>query len=348
MELSRRNFLGSTLAAAGVAGLTAKPGLSSSQSMSGYKRGPLGKIVGELPPGRYDSHIHVFRHDEPDPERFKRELDGAGISGCCLFSVPPTRSFPSDPAEADPVWAMDNVIGWCGASPTYYPFYWINPLRSDACDLVDLAVKKGIYGFKVIRNEGKPCEGAAMKVYERIAGHGKPVTFHTGILWDGLASSDNFRPVNWEPLVEIPHLRFALCHISWPWCDECIAVYGKLLNAIVKRGDKVPEMFIDTTPGTPRIYRRDALAKIYTIGYDILDHIQFGTDCNVKKYGQTWCTDWMKTDDGIFGDLGLDAKISDSYYRGSLQRYLFGGTGGVRNVPVPDGELGNRKASDVQ
>ena len=345
MNLSRRGFIGSALATAGAPAVLAAT--AAAKPLSAYKRGALGKIVGELPPGRYDSHIHVFHRDEPEPERFRREIEGAGLAGCCLFSLRPDRRFDNEPPEPDPEWAMDNVIRWCSASPTFYPFYWIDPVRPDACDLVDLAVKKGIYGFKVIRNQGKPCEGAAMKTYARIAEHKKPLTFHTGILWDGKASSDNFRPANWEPLLEIPHLRFALCHISWPWCDECIAVYGKLLNAIASRGDKVPEMFIDTTPGTPKIYRRDALAKVFTIGYDVMDHVQFGTDCNVKKYNADWCVDWQRTDDAIFAELGLDAKTVDSNYRGSLQRYLFGGDNKPRKVPVPDGTLGKRKGNDI-
>jgi len=347
MELSRRGFIGTTLAA-GAAPLFGATAAVPDYDVRKYKTGALGKIVGELPPGRYDSHIHVFHHGEPEPERLKRELDAAGVAGCCLFSVQPFHRFASEPPLADPEWAMDNVVAWCSASPTYYPFYFIDPVRPDACDLVDLAVKKGIYGFKVIRNSGKPCEGRAMEVYAKIASYGKPLTFHTGILWDAMASSDNFRPANWEPLIEIPHLRFALCHISWPWCDECIAVYGKLLNAIAKRGDKVPEMFIDTTPGTPKIYRREALSKIFTIGYDVFDHVQFGTDCNVKKYAADWCTDWMKTDDAVFAELGLDAKTVDSNYRGSFRRYLFGGANGKRSIPVPDGTLGERNANDVQ
>ena len=334
MDISRRGFIGATLA---TATLSQARTAAAAKPLSDYRRGPLGKIVGELPPGRYDSHIHVFHREEPEPERFKREVESAGLAGCCLFSLRPDRRFDNEPPEPDPEWAMDNVIRWCSASPTFYPFYWIDPVRPDACDLVDLAVKKGIYGFKVIRNQGKPCEGAAMKTYARIAEHRKPLTFHTGILWDGKASSDNFRPANWEPLLDIPHLRFALCHISWPWCDECIAVYGKLLNAIASRGDKVPEMFIDTTPGTPKIYRRDALSKVFTIGYDVMDHVQFGTDCTVKDYNLGgWLADGQRTDDGILSGLGLDAKTLDSYYRGSLARYLFGG-GGKRKIPLMDG-----------
>lgn len=329
MSISRRNFIASAVAATAASGGARVPAAP-------LKTGPLGKYVGELPPGRYDSHVHVHA-GRPEPERFARELAGAGLVGGCLFSRRPVRLFSTQPPPPEPEQAMDEVIAWCSASPTLYPFYWIDPVRSDACDLVDLAVEKGIYGFKVIREAGKPCDGTAMRTYERIAKHGKPLTFHTGILWDAKASSDNFRPANWEPLLDIPGLRFALAHISWPWCDECIAVYGKFLNAISHRGTCVPEMFIDTTPGTPKIFRRDALAKVHTVGYDVLDHVQFGTDCNTTEYKVGWCRDWMRTDDAVFAELGLDGRAVDSNYRGSLQRYLFGGDAGERVVPVPDG-----------
>ena len=323
-SISRRGFLGTAAAAVGMTSVLPKPSPAADKPLSAYSHGPLGKIVGELPPGRYDSHLHVHA-GKPDPERFKREIDAAGLAGCCLFSIRPYRDFPSEPPLLDPARAMDEVIEWCSASSTFYPFYYIDPVRPDACELVDMAVEKGIYGFKVIRSSGKPCEGSAMKVYERIAKCGKPLTFHTGILWDAKASSDNFRPGNWEPLLDIPRLRFALCHISWPWCDECIAVFGKFQDAVRKRGvGNVPEMFIDTTPGTPKIFRRDALAKVFTVGYKVFDHIQFGTDMNTEGYKANWCKAWMDTDDALFAELGLGAKAIDSNYRGSLQRYLFG------------------------
>ena len=54
-------------------------------------------------------------------------------------------------------------------------------------------------------------------------------------------------------------------HCSWPWYDECIAVYGKFLNGVANDQD-APEMFFDLTPGTPRIYREDLLTKLFTVG----------------------------------------------------------------------------------
>lgn len=337
MNLSRRSFIAST--AVGTFAVTgARASRLRVEEDLPLKQGALGKYVGTLPPGRYDSHIHVYDEGSPKPEFLAAKLREAGLTGGCIFSRPPVKRNRQMPSPLPPERAMEDCIAWASASSTIYPFYWIDPSAPNACDLVDLAVEKGIYGFKVIRGDGLPCDGKTLPVYRKIAAAGKPLTFHTGILWDGQASSDNFRPANWEPLIDIPGLRFALAHVSWPWCDECIAVYGKLLNAIATRGaDDVPEMFIDTTPGTPKIYRRDVLAKIYTVGYDVMDHVQFGTDCSTYNYNVDWVKDWFKTDDEIMSGLGLNGRIADSYSRGSLQRYLFGGNGGPRKVPVPDG-----------
>ena len=330
MNISRRNFLASSVV------LVADADVSPVLPAAGFqKTGALGKCVGSLPPGRYDSHIHVMR-GAPAPQKFRAALTRAGIAGGCVFSTRPDgwdmNTFPLP----DPEKAMDDVIAWCSASPTLYPFYWIDPGRADALELVDRALEKGIYGFKVIRSDAPPCAGRALEVYRRIAAAGKPLTFHSGILWDGCASSDNFRPAKWEPLLDVPHLRFALAHVSWPWTDECIAVYGKMLNAMVRRGENVPEMFIDTTPGTPKIYRHEVLSRLFGVGYDVKDHVQFGADCGTDDYNFSWVRDWMNTDYAIYAEIGLGAEARDSIYRKSLERYLFGGSGG-RIVPTPDG-----------
>lgn len=333
MNLSRRTFI---VGAAGAVGTTA---LASNKSyedaVKKAKKGALGKVVGSLPPGRYDAHIHVYP-GEPNPEALVKSFEKAGLAGGCIFSECP-NVFGDNAKKHSPEKSIDNVIKWASLSPTIYPFYWINPAAPDACDIVDMAVEKGIYGFKVIRADGRPVDDKSLPVYNRMAYHNKPITFHSGILWDGRPSSDNFRPANWEGLLDVPKLRFALAHISWPWCDECIAVFGKLLNAILARGEKVPEMFIDTTPGTPKIYRKGALTKVFTVGYDIRDHVMFGSDCRTDRYNVSWTTDWLKFDDAVYAELGLDNGWLDSIYRKSVERYLFGSADTKRSIPTPDG-----------
>ena len=325
MDMSRRGFIQSAVATAGVAGLTAQ---AQEKPLSAYRRGALGKIVGELPPGRYDAHMHVFESGvaEPKPEEFWKEMQRQGMSGGCLFSTSPNvRPFGQPPLIPDPEKAMDNVIAWCSASPTLYPFYWIDPGAPNALELVDMAVEKGIFGFKVIRSNGMPCDEKTLPVYAKIADANRPLTFHTGILFDGMPSSQYFRPVNFEPLLDVAKLRFAMAHVSWPWHDECVALYGKIrcTNDLYRPG-KTPKMFIDTTVGSPNHYRKAVLSAVYSV-YDVTDRVMFGTDHFVAHYDQDgWTKKQMALDDGILAELGKSAAVADSYYRRALQQFLFG------------------------
>lgn len=318
MVTSRRNFIQATLAM-GLAGCMSDR--SKSKPLSAYRRGPLGKIVGELPPGRYDAHMHVYINDKAKPEEFWAEVQRCGFNGGCLFSRWPDARSP----EATPEKLMDRVIAWTSASPTLYPFYWIDPAAPDALDLVDMAVEKGIYGFKVIRSDGMPCDEKTLPVYAKIAETGKPLTFHSGILWDGKPSSDYFRPAHFEPLLDVPGLRFALAHVSWPWHDECLAVYGKLQAAVPERGRRPSQMFIDTTPGTPMLYREEVIGKVFKVGYNMKDRVMFGTDASVQHYDKCdWAHPFMPADERILRGIGQDDDVLDSYFRKGLQRFLFG------------------------
>ena len=98
-------------------------------------------------------------------------------------------------------------------------------------DQIVMAAEKSIMGFKVICDRYFPGDKRAMEIFRIIAKTKRPILFHSGILWDGKPSSQYNRPSEFESLLEINHLRFSLAHISWPWCDELIAVYEKFLNA---------------------------------------------------------------------------------------------------------------------
>ena len=291
------------------------------------------KIIGKLPEGRYDSHVHAYP-GEPRPELYAAKLKEAGFVGGTVLSENPDPMDGSAPL--DPEKAMDNAIAWASASPTIYPFYWINPVRDDASDLVDMAVEKGMFGFKVLPGTFMPGDPKALPVYAKMAKAGKPVLFHSGILWDGRPSSKFTRPGNFEELIDIPDLRFCLAHVSWPWTDECVAVYGKFLNALTLNTRPRAEMFVDVTPGTPEIYRREVLARLFMSGYDATDHVQFGTDCRTDDYQVGWATGWQKRDDAIYAELGFGAEAVDSVYRRSFQAFLFGSTS-ERKRPTPDG-----------
>ena len=185
-----------------------------------------------------------------------------------------------------------------------------------------MAVDGGAKGFKIICGHHYPGDERAMPVLRRIAAAKRPVLFHSGILWDGKPSSRFNRPAEFEALLEVDGLKFALAHISWPWCDECVAVYGKFLNAYSRRPDLSVEMFIDLTPGTPPIYRKEALAKLLTVGYDIENNLIFGTDCCANDYNVAWTKKWHVRDRGIYHKLHVPRPAVRNIFGGNLRRFL--------------------------
>jgi len=102
-------------------------------------------------------------------------------------------------------------------------------------------------------------------------------------------------------LLKIEKFKFALAHISWPWTDECIALFGQWKHAKSK-GTISSEMFIDITPGTPPLYREDALKKLLSFGAE--DNILFGTDNTITS---RW-TDKM-SEINLYGPIEKDIKL---------------------------------------
>jgi predicted TIM-barrel fold metal-dependent hydrolase len=266
-----------------------------------------------------DCHIHALP-GKPDPGLLQRRLREAGIAGAVVMSpAPPSfgTKFAGGPAGE----RLAATLEWTAERSEMWPFFWFDPLDPAAPRQVKAALRMGFAGFKVISNYFSPCDRRAMKVYRAIAEAGRPMIFHCGILWDHGPSSRYCRPVEFEPLMAVPHLRFALAHIGWPWCDELLAVYGK--NRVWRRDQpEAAEMFIDTTPGTPPIYRREALTKIFTIGYDVADNVLFGTDCLAGTFHSALARQWIRRDRAIFRALRLPAAVQGRVFARNLQRFL--------------------------
>ncbi|MBN1899983.1 amidohydrolase family protein [Candidatus Sumerlaeota bacterium] len=267
-----------------------------------------------------DGHIHILSGN-CSREDFVKRLKKAGIGGGVIISLPP-RSFSWVAPAASTKERLDNLFFWREAAPNLFPFFWIDPMENDALKQIDLAVKRGAAGFKIICNNFFPSDPQALKIIGEIAQRGKPILFHSGILWDGKASSAYNRPAEFEILLEIRGLKFALAHIGWPWRDELLAVYGKFQNARLLRKDSTVEMFIDITPGTPPIYRQDALTKIFQIGYDVENNVIFGSDSIVNEYNVSWLREWIKRDNAIYKKLRLSQKVVKKIYSENLKRFL--------------------------
>ena len=273
-----------------------------------------------------DSHVHI-KEGPVEPERFLRELKACGVDGAVMTSLRP-KCFKAIGNVAPPRERLAHLLEWTKGAPTLFPFYYMDPTERDAVKQVKTAAKAGVRGFKIICNHFYPGDRRAMPTYRAIAETGRPILFHSGILWDGTPSSKYQRPSEWEAMLDVPRLKFALAHISWPWVDECVAVYGKFESALRKRPELSCEMFIDLTPGTPRIYREDALRKIFTVGYKVADNVLFGTDGTSKWYPPDWAPYWIRRDNEIYDAIGLATDVREKVFSGNLKRFL-----GIEDAP---------------
>ena len=273
-----------------------------------------------------DCHVH----NSPLPqskEKLIEQLDIAGVDSIVLLSCHPASFYREGSADGpiygkplSPAAALAQIMEWAAFSKRIIPFFWIDPLDGDAFDQVDKAVAAGIAGFKVICNRHFPGDDRPMQVWEHIAKANKPILFHSGILYGNGAWSQYNRPVGFEPLFEIPRLRFALAHVSWPWCDENLAVFG-YWRSRKRSGTTTTELFIDTTPGTPRIYRRDVFSKIYS--FNMEDNVIFGTDC-VSNYDSEKVKRIFAMDKDALDNAEVSEDKREKYYSKNFLRFLKG------------------------
>jgi hypothetical protein len=207
--------------------------------------------------------IHVHAQGNETPGQVLQGMDAAGLDKICLFSPPPTIPHPVQGLRSMRQWSEWLARLASAAPDRILPFAWIEPTLPGAVDEVDYAISDlGFRGIKMIPNHWYPTDEAVFPVYAKIEELGAPVLFHSGILFLHGDSSRFCRPVYFEALLNFPRLRFALAHISWPWVDECLAVYGRFRAAVRDRPEQM-QMWIDTTPGTPPAWRREALHKAF-------------------------------------------------------------------------------------
>ena len=266
----------------------------------------------------FDMHIHSF-NTSAKGETLLSEMERAGVLGGCVFSNWPREANAKVGTDFDARLAEVLAIT-DGHRDRLFPVLWIHPYEENIIEKVHIAAERGIMAFKIIATDFYIYEEQPMALLREIASLGKPVIFHTGILWDGQVSSKYNRPLNFEALLDVDGLRFSMGHCSWPWVDECIALYGKFLNA--KNSGKNIDMFFDITPGTPEIYRRELLTKLYTVGYDVGDNIMFGTDGSADGYRAEWTNNWLKIDREILDSLGVSLECREKLYEKNLMRFL--------------------------
>lgn len=275
----------------------------------------------------FDAHVHAMC-DGWDVKTLKSELQAGEVSGAALISLPPEASpFPEETkikAAADRL----EMLMRCCAGPqdgsngaTLFPFFWIDPFEDDALEQAESASRAGVSGFKIIFSREYPSHPQAMSLFRKIAELRKPLLFHSGILYDNAVSGKFNRPLEFECLMDVSNLKFALAHMSWPWTDECLALFGKF-QFLAGCRPGVSQMFIDMAPGTPKIYRRDVLTKLFTGGYKVEDRLLFGSDNIASCYDVKHMDGWRKMDMEIMKENGVGQEAVEKYFAGNFLAFI--------------------------
>ncbi len=259
----------------------------------------------------YDGHIHCSPTKPSSAADFLEKSSRAGIGGGLVLSIPPVGNPDAHGVDIPAKERMIKVREFCEAcGPTFYPCFWIDVLEKDAVAQVKMAKEMGMRALKVICSHHAPSAG--IPVYREAVKYDLPILFHSGILWDGVASGNFNRPCDFECMLDVPGVTFALAHISWPWTDECVAFYGKMLHAN-RAFDKNIRLFIDDAPGTPDIYRRNVFRNFALLGYDLSETLIFGVDSNTAVYDYEWAEYTLNFDRELFASLNDEFQKFDGY-----------------------------------
>lgn len=248
-----------------------------------------------------DIHIHLIAGEKRESAAiFMKKTASIGVDGGAIFSVQPPTFHLFPPSDAGWKERLEDVLTFCAARPGFLPVFWLDPTEKDAAKQVEMAVKCGIRGFKVICTHFFVRE--CLDIFQLIADSGRPILFHSGILFNEKPAAHFNRPIEFEYLTEVKNLRFSMAHIGWPWCDEYMSLFGKFLYFLNKNGLNRIEPYIDMTPGTPLFYRREALRQIFLAGYNIEKYVLWGSDCR-SDYDADYAEIFLKYDRAIIDEI---------------------------------------------
>lgn len=271
----------------------------------------------------YDMHIHTDGVDF-DRETLLAEMEKAGVYGGCIFSPQPKENNAKIglPFRA----RLDRILEITkGYEDRLFPILWVHPDEENILENVKIAAAEGIAGFKIICNNFYPYEEKCMALCRAIAALDLPVFFHSGILYSrGESRAEHSRPIHFECLATIPGLRFSMGHCSWPWIDECLALYGMFsYNMFASKEDERPaEMFLDLTAGAPLNRQEEILTKLFLFNQGTGDNLLFGTDQWAERYKGDTATSWLKEEVRVMDKIGVRAELREKLYRNNLMRFL--------------------------
>ena len=271
----------------------------------------------------YDMHIHTDGVDF-DREAMLAEMEKAGVFGGCIFSPQPLESNAEIgmPFRTRLNRILEITRGYEGR---LFPVLWIHPDEENITENVKIAAAEGIAAFKIICNNFYPYEDKCMALLRVIASLDLPVFFHSGILYSrGASRAEYSRPIHFERLEEIPGLRFSMGHCSWPWIDECLALYGKFSykQTIRREGEHPAEMFFDLTAGAPLSRQEEILTKLYLYNQNVGNNIFFGTDQWAERYKAESVACFLNEERRVMDKIGVRAELRQKTYHDNLMRFL--------------------------
>ncbi len=264
--------------------------------------------------------VHIHTRGSEDGNKILKAMDQVGLKRVVLFAVPPHRDPNAKGEERPHKVVLDRIAELVKVDPErLIGFAWIEPTLSDAVEAVDYAFgEKHLRGVKMIPNHWYPADERAQACYAKINEYGKPMLFHTGILWGMSDTSQYCRPAFFEIMLHYPNIRFAMAHLSWPWTDECFAVCGKFRAA----GDYKPEnwrSYADMTSGAPRIWKTDAMRK----GLAYMGDRQFvyGSDCFNAEDPEALSHN-LREDREILAECGCSKETTERILVENAERWL--------------------------
>lgn len=291
----------------------------------------------------YDGHMHIGGLTPPNPEKLLEELAQCGITGGNVISIDP------DDVNFTYEQRMENLFKWVrGYEDRLFPVAWLHPYEKDIEDRIKDCIDRGVKAFKFIPNNYFVYDEKPSKVFHLIEETGLPIIFHAGILYDFLESSKYNKPMNWETFIGYKNLKFSLGHCGHPWYDEAVLVHGKFKwiedhtkNAALGvpdiyynnpwvvehlRGEdnkefEVPELYLDTTPGAHKAYRRDLLTKLHSYHPDAYK-IFFGSDRYVEDYRPDIVKGWLDFEKEILDDVGASEAFRENMYKNNLFKFM--------------------------
>jgi len=264
-----------------------------------------------------DAHVH--QNAPANADDVLRAMDANGVDRILVCS--PTERVSLQQTRANLLLTKSLM----DASPGRIDgLAWLNPVIPGIRGLAEEALNDmGFVGIKIIPDHWYAYEERLEPFWETLHGLHARVLFHTGILYAYDDGSRFCRPLWLEKLLHYPNIHFAMAHISWPWCEECLAVMGRM-KAAAGYDKSRWQSYVDTTRGTPAHIREQALAN--AVAFCGADRILFGSDA-VLPGDMAKQVDHIRVDREIFGRLGISAEDQQRMFAGTADE-LFPPAGG--------------------